>query len=100
MEEIDISKCVECGSNNWETNHDASVSCIECGLVREEMILDHRPSVSYSDDGKSNEHHGRPTNEFEHESMTTEISPAYKGGDGFKSFFQRASKMGSFAILG
>ena len=99
MEEIDIQKCVECGSNNWETNHDASVSCIDCGLVRDEMILDHRPSVSYTEDGKSNEHHGRPTNEFEHESMTTEISPAYKGGDGSSLSSKERQKWGRLRFL-
>ena len=31
---------------------------------------------------ESKDHHGRPQNVFEHESMTTEIAPAYKGGDG------------------
>ena len=79
---VDDTKCVECGCRDFETNLDGSESCADCGLVKVGMVLDHRPARSFNEDGQSNEHHGRPTNEFEHESLTTEMAPAYKGADG------------------
>ena len=69
--EIDMGVCIECNGTNFEHNSDESDSCSDCGLVRDELLIDQRPNVSYGEDGTSNEHHGRPTNEFEHESMTT-----------------------------
>jgi len=80
---MDIAEaCVECGCKQFEQNEGGFESCLDCGLVKVGMVLDHRPTRSFNEDGESNEHHGRPVNEFEHESLTTEMAPAYKGGDG------------------
>lgn len=74
--------CSDCGGSNFETDLQGFQSCSDCGLVVEKAVLDHRPARNFNEDGKSNEHHGRPVNEFEHESLTTEIGSTYKGGDG------------------
>ena len=79
---VDIEVCVECGGKEFERNNDESYSCVDCGLVRDDLMLDHSPQAKYDEKGESKDHHGRPQNVFEHESMTTEIAPAYKGGDG------------------
>jgi transcription initiation factor TFIIB len=97
--EIDMGVCVECNGTNFEHNSDESDSCSDCGLVRDELLIDQRPNVSYGEDGTSNEHHGRPTNEFEHESMTTEIAPAYKGADGGSLSSKDRQKWGRLRFL-
>lgn len=99
MDSVDVHKCVDCGSKKFETNTDDSISCLDCGLVRNDLVLDHRPAVNYNDDGVSNEQHGRPQNEFEHESLTTEISPAYKGGDGQSLSSKEKQKWGRLRYL-
>jgi len=98
MDSVDVHKCVDCGSKEFETNSDDSISCLDCGLVRNELVLDHRPTVNYNDDGVSNEQHGRPQNEFEHESLTTEISPLTKAVM-VKVFLQKKNKSGVAFVI-
>lgn len=102
MSEEFIEKCGECGCKKFEEASDGYRSCVDCGLVADNVIMDMGPEWRNFEDGsaKSQERGGPAPDIFQHDyGITTEIAPGRYDAAGTAMKGANAGKWGRLRRL-
>ena len=102
IEDKNYGVCAECGCKEFEVSNDGHDSCVDCGLVRDAVVMDYGPDWRnfQSTGGVSSERSGPAKDIFQHDyGITTEIAPGRKDATGVKLTGELGSRWGRLRRL-